>query len=348
MDKLLNNAVIKPEISPFSCQFGGMTTLTGEILYPDSSIKAYLPESESQIGVYFDDYGCVSRSDLNAIEVSTNRKLDSFSQSTQEFIKENFFKNGKFNCSDRDLIILSETIPSVGNSVEKVYSTIRSKGPVPQSLADWDFTNRDPKENTLVKYYAYGRTPEAQKIADEWNKRIEIVGEWLDIDKLESAMKEGVVQVLVNAWFFKDGKYYNKYPGNHNHAVIAADYKAIEIFDSYDPFIKPLSSWEDCYSWAFKINVIEKVMTKPNIKNNTLVQLVLDDVTKEGEKKVSLGQFGLFLDGKILTDGAGEILGTFYMRNNGNTAGMTKPMKLSEWNMFDKYNLRMELIEKAK
>lgn len=344
MDKKVPNGLLKlPEVGPLSYEFGGMTPVSSEILFPEGRINDHLPEDEMQIGVYFDDYGCVGHSQENGHEAVIDRKLESFSQDNKKWLKDNFLKNGKINFSDRDLIVLSGTKPGVGNSAEKVLQTSQKIGLIPQSFEDWDFKERDPEKNNQIKYYAYARTKADEEIAAEWNKRFEIIGEFVHISNLEQASKEGAIQLYVRAWHYKDGKYYNPTPGKYNHAVLLCDYKKIEIYDSYDPFIKPLSSWNDCHEWALKLNIIEKTMKKPNINQNSLV------IMTEGG-----GNIGLFLDGRIIVDDPAKIqtvynartlkeitiAGTKYWVHTAGSISLTK----EQWDMFEKRNLKMEPI----
>jgi hypothetical protein len=175
MNNILPNALILPEISPLSYEFGGMTDLIDKIIFPDGSILNNLPVFEAQSHIYFDDWGCVSHSLETGCQVLIIKEIDSYKQENQEWIKDNIYKNGIPDFSDRDLIVLSGTTPGIGNSGEKVLLTAQKKGLIPQVLEEWDSTSRNP-DMTEVNFYAYARTKEAQKKADEWNARFEITG----------------------------------------------------------------------------------------------------------------------------------------------------------------------------
>jgi len=314
-EQVINSAVVLPVITPDSLEFGGLTTVDKVLVFPDGNAIPYLPSFETQSNVYFDTWGCVSHSFENACEA---------------YLKARY--NELFDFSDRDLVVLSGTKPGVGNSGEKVLATAKNLGLIPQELADWDSTNRDPKVNIQEVYYAYARTPEAEDVARDFNEKYEIVGEWVARENWAEASKFGTLQVYVNAWHYKGGKYYNP-TGKHNHAVLMANYKEVKIFDTYKPEIKTLSSWDDAYYWALKINIIKKNMDKPKIDNNTLVQLV------EG-----VGCFGLYLDNKIIVDDLSKIIASWLVRNAGKLDGKTKALSQVNWNMFDKYNLKMEKL----
>ncbi len=322
----LKTAVILPVITPYSLEFGGLDPYGSKVIFPDGSLTAYLPEYEAQSHTYFDDYGCVSHSLQNGLEALILATLDH-----NQWLRDNIYRNGYPNFSDRDLVVLSGTKPGVGNSGERVLATAKSKGLISQTLGDWDNTSRDPKM-TLELYYAYARDKKSEEFAKEFNERLQITGTLVYRDKWEQAAKEGALQVYVNAWHKKDGKYYNP-NGKHNHAVLMADYKGVKIYDTYKPEIKELSSWSDAYDWALKLNISEKYMEKPKIANNTLVQLV------EGQ-----GGFGLYLDGKIIVDDLSKIIASWLVRNNGKLDGKTKALTLETWQMFPKYNLKMEKL----
>jgi len=145
-------------------------------------------------------------------------------------------------------------------------------------------------------------------------------------------METGAVQVYVNAWHKNDeGKYYNP-TGNITHATEAVDYDTCKIYDTYEPKIKELASWDDIGSWALKINIIEKNMIeKPNLENNTLVLLV------EGA-----GGIGLYLDDKIIIDDNAKILAVFMARNakyGKFKEADVRSLTQEQWDLFDKRSL---------
>ena len=322
----MKTALVLPIISPESLEFGGMTTIEKNIVFPNGSILEHLPNFEGQSHTYFDDWGCVSNSLESGAQILT--KLINY---RSPLIKEKYYLNGEPNFSNRDLIVLSGTVPRVGNSGDQVLKAAQDRGLIPQTMGNWDVKSRDTK-NTEQEFYNYKRSQEADKVAEEWLKVNNLQGEWVARHNWEQASKEGVLQVYVNAWHLKDGKYYNP-TGKHNHAVLMADYKEIKILDTYQPEIKELRSWDDAYYWALKINLSEKTMTKPKIENNSLLQLV------EG-----LGGFGMFLDDKIIIGGTAEILASCIMRNKGKLDGKIRALTQEQWDMFDKFNLKGEKL----
>ena len=326
-----------PKIKPTDFEYGKMTGITPETLFPDGCIQ-YLPEVEEQIGIYFDTYGCVSFSACNALEVLIKKKIadGKFKGDTVKFLLDKgYFKNDVINFDDQWLVVKSGTIPNVGNDGWSVMDTIRKQGLPPQSLNTFDLRNRVYSQNNLDLYYSEDSlNPLSDYVADEFRDRFEILYEWVSRDDWEQASKEGVLQVYTKAWFKRpNGKYYNPIPGSSGHAIINAKFSDLKIFDTYDPFIKQMERIEDFYPMALKINIIEKTMTKPKLKNNTLVQLVS-----------GLGGFGLYLDDRIIIDDTAKILASFIMRNSGKTDGMIKPLLEEQWMLFEKINLKGEKL----
>ena len=101
----MENAVILPEITPNSLEVGGMEEIGSTIdLFPNASLKKYLPENETQANTYFDTWGCVSHSFENALESLIIRQIDDLKN--KDWILNNLYKNGKQNFSDRDLFVI--------------------------------------------------------------------------------------------------------------------------------------------------------------------------------------------------------------------------------------------------
>jgi len=337
IDEKQQFGAIQPIIKPFSYQFRGMTDIVEELLFENGCV-AYLPESEMQIGTYFDTYGCVSFSFNNSLETVGGRKieLESFRSENSKWLKDNFFKNGKLNFSDRDLVVLSKTNPEKGNDGWSVFLAAKNNGPVPESMNFFNLKDVNYSVNNKLAYYNYYRGKNEQKIADEFNKRFEIKVEWVERPDWQEASKYGALQVYTKAWYQRNGKYYNPTPGQINHAIQMADVEGLKVFDSYDPFLKELEREEDFYYWALKINLIEKPMEKPEIKNNSLVLMVTGP-----------GDVGLFLDGKIIKDNPALILSTWLARNSkGETfsGGPVRSITQEQWNLFEHYNLKMEKL----
>ena len=300
-------------VTPKSYEFNGMTTIPKIILFEDGCLN-FLPEEEYQIGVYFDTFGCASFSFNNCLEIDGLRRIDLklYNDENIKWLKENMMVNGKLNFSDRDLVVLSGTDPQWGNDTWSIFEFARKNGLVCESDAPWDFRNRDPKVNTKENYYNYKREELNKKKATELLKRFEIKGEWVMRENWLEASKYGVIQVYTRAWFERNGKYYNPTPNTSGHGITMVKKSEEKIFDQYPPFVKQMERDEDFYPYGFKLSLIEKIMEKPIIKNNTLIQLVSGN-----------GGFGLYLDGKIFVDDLAKIIASWLVRTKGNTSGMS-------------------------
>lgn len=328
---------LKPNILPLSYEFGGMTPVGEELLFPSGSITEFLPpEKFQQSAVYFDTYGCVSHSMINGFQTLIHKQLAYMSPPNKAWLLSKVYEKDYPYFSHRDLVVLSETKHGTGNSGDKVLATAEREGLVVDSLAPWDMRNRNPEENTVQKYYLYGRTKEAQAFADEFNSRFKLHGEWVAQAKWKEASKYGVLQIYVNAWHKNaEGKYYNP-TSKINHAVLLEDYEKKLIFDSYEPHTKEMVSWDDTYMIGLKLNIIEKHMEKLNIPNNSLVILV------EG-----VGGIGLFLDNNIIIDEPAKINSVFMARNSKNnffSGGPTISLTQEQWDSFRHTNLKGEEI----
>lgn len=328
------NGTIESEITPTSFEFNGMTTIPKIILFEDGCLNS-LPEEEFQTGVYFDTYGCASFSFNNCLETDGERRIELglYSADNTKWLQDNMMINGKLNFSDRDTVVKSLTNPDWGNSSWQIFSLMSQAGLICESDAPWDFRSRDPKINNKANYYNYIRSTESDAKAKEFLKRFEIKAEWVNRENWLEASKYGVIQVYTRAWFKRPGtdKYYNPTPNASGHGIMLAQKSTEKIFDQYDPFIKQMERDEDFYPDGFKLSLIEKTMTKPIIKDNTLVQLIYAGPGGGG--------FGLFLSGKIRVGDTAGILATFYMRNNGDTKGKTLPLTKEQWDMFEKVSL---------
>lgn len=327
-------SIQKPRL-PFSYEFKGMTDIEEDILFPDGCI-AYLPESEEQISIFFDIYGCVSFSFNNSLETLIARKIDleKFSRKNIKWLKENIYKNEKPNISDRDLVVMSGTDPDKGNDGWSVFLTAKNKGVTSEEIVPYDLKNKNYKYNNKLDYYSYQRSKKAQEFADEFKKRFEIKAEWVHRDNWKEASQRGCLQVYTKAWFKnpKNGKYYNPTPGEYGHAIQLVNTDLLEIFDSYNPFIKDLEKPEDFYPFALKINIFDKSMTKPKLENNSLILMVTGP-----------GDVGLFLDDQIIKDNPALILTTWLARNSKNgvfTGAPVKSITEEQWNLFDKTDLK--------
>lgn len=331
----MRKGALKPIIKITDFEFSKMTGVQKVVLFVDGCL-VNLPVFESQIGIYFDTYGCVSESFANAIEILLDRmiELKLIPESKINWLKSNgYIINGRVRLSNRWLIVRSGTNPELGNSGSVVAYFARKNGLAPLTLCDWNLSERDVKNNKEAYYDGSTIDKKADEIALEFSKLFDIQYEWVDMDNLDEASREGVVQVYTRAWYKRNGKYYNPYPGTCGHAIDFGQYSTISIIDQYEPQIKEMEKIDDFYPIALKINITQKYMDKPILKNNTLIQLVSGD-----------GGFGMYLDGFIFVDDTAKILASWLMRNNGKIEGMIKPLVQEQWDMFEKKDLKGNLL----
>lgn len=339
------NILIAPaalfRIKPTDFVSGEIDAFSGEEpeLYPDGCI-AYLPLNEAQIGIYFDTYGCVSFSANNALETDGNYKIKNkiYSAENIKWLEEiGYSKNGILNFSDRDLIVMSETMPDLGNYLDKVADTARNKYLIPESMAPWDFRNRDASVNNKANYYNYKRSEAAQKIAEEFGKRFEVRYRLVALSNFSSEGKKRVIQVLSCSNSGKNGElYYCPVSHQSGHAMMQARNRDWSIFDHYNPYLKNYEGEKDFYPMGMSFSLVEKNMSntqKPVIADNTLIQLV-----------TAPGGFGMYLSGNIIVDSLDKIIASWLVRNGGNLNGKTKALVKDQWDMFPKVNLKMEKL----
>jgi hypothetical protein len=331
------NGVILTRVGPREFQFGGMTTIEKAELFP-LGCYAYLPEFEAQTSLYFESNTCVAQSFNNAAETLFAQAIEAgmINQENQEWLKEQgYFKNGKINFNDRALAIASGTDPDNGNSGWQVFQTARAKGLAAENAWPWDWRERDPKINNRANYWNEFKFPvNVEEQMAEFKKRFTFLAEWVERKDWKTAQRYGMLQVYVNAWYFRNGRYYNP-TGKFNHATAGAEYKYLEIFDTYTPMMKNLEAETDAYDWILKIN-IKQIMTETpivKIENNSLI------FCAEGP-----GEFGLYLDGQIIVDDLAKTMAMWFMSNNGRMDGKTRTLNLAQWNQFQKINLKKEKI----
>ena len=323
-------------IPPMSNQYGGMSTIEDEIIFPDGCYS-FLPEFEEQTSIYFQSNTCVSQSYDNDQETLFAGAIANGQLSAEniEWLKiEGYYKNGKINFNDRALAIISRTNPDKGNSGEAVASAAEEYGLSAETAWPWDWRERDPKINNKEKYWNNFELPDnVKRQMAEFHKRFELLHEWVERKDWEKVEKKGALQGYVGSMRVRDGKYYNSVPGRFIHAVQPISSSSIEVFDTFQPSIKQLESMEDLHTWLLKVNMRERAKIMPKIENNTLIF-----TTGHG------GMFGLYLDNRIIVDDLSKVMAMWMMRNNGNTANKTKTLTESDWDSYGKTNLKNEKI----
>jgi hypothetical protein len=226
----------------------------------------------------------------------------------------------QINFSDRALAKMSDIDIVRGGWLSKIFDTARNQGLLLES--EWP--------DTPVKEDYYG-VEIPQEVLNKLVK-YEIYREWIPVYNKDLIFKILNQAPLVVLCRYANGNEILNPVGIYNHFVTI--YKAIkgeywEVFDHYTQNIKR-------YAWDYEFGCVLKPTLilrneKPYMKNNTLVNLVQGG-----------GDWGLFLDGKILTGEKNDIILTFISRNQGDIKGMVKQLTLVDWNKYEKVNLKGE------
>lgn len=202
-------------------------TLPYEERNPSGDWTSYLPLGEWQANNFFDTFACVTFSALNSLETQYK-----------------FLTGQSRNFSDRFTARMSDTIPTVGNTLWRVGDSVRGDGIVDEAV--WP----SPDNYTEVTYYS----PIPQEVKEkgkEFLKDWSVAYEWVDTDKasLIKHLKHSPLQAVI--------------PG---HAVLNffTTQDIINYFDSYEPFLKQVNN----ITWAFKyvLTPIKKTMTQEEVK----------------------------------------------------------------------------------
>jgi len=316
---MYNTGLIIKKPQPQDWRVGSVSGFDSAVLQKDHNWHEYLPIKENQFSRHFDTMGCVSFSALNCLEMLQKRKY-----------------GNEVNWSDRWLAKVSGTTRR-GNWLQSVADTIRHTGllleseyPYPRQEAgfDWDDFYKDVPLSMFEE-------------AGDFLKEYEVTYEWVDIrnrDNLLYSLRFTPLQVT--GVFPSHRKAVDgiipREEGLHTHAYTIYGGKYGEYFDVFDHYTveKKKIAWDfDLGINAMRYNLTkltDKPMEKPEIENNTLVQLV------EGH-----GGFGFFLDGDIIIDDLANVLATNEMRNKEQR---TKALTQEQWDMFDKVNLKGEPV----
>ena len=244
----------------------GSTETVQEVLIDNGDWTPYLVEKEVQTGLYFDTWNCVAESATNVLEILFKYYLVNNLLSTDDLdwlTKKGYLKNGEINFSARFVGSLAGTKVGKGNDGDTVGRAICKYGLIPENKYPFDLRERDAKINNETVYYQ--KPPqELLDLALEFIERFPIKFKFVETERLSGALMFSPVQSFVNAWYEKDGKYFNP-DGSINHAVCRKKINAKQIFDTYDPFEKTLTDDYNYYYWSIKY-LIEIKNTMSNVK----------------------------------------------------------------------------------
>ncbi len=315
-ESLLNKGLlVSPWINPQANHFGAVTSLLPEILRADRNWTQYLGIYEPQSFCWGDSQACVSYSALNCVEILTK------------------FRTGQEqNYSDRFLAKESGTT-SMGNYLEKVADTIALIGLVPETL--W------PAQAISQTDYYKSIPPEIENESQKFLESFDFGWQWVGASRttILMALKTSPLQVTVKVGspINDKGYYIDGGSTSYGHAVTMynATDEYYEIFDHYENKFK---KYDASYPFGHAIAFYLKLKTMPfsnplNLTDNSLIQLV-----------ESGGNFGLFLDGKIIIDDTAKILASFIVRNSGDTKDKIRAVTLAQWQLYPHINLKGEPV----
>lgn len=249
MEELKNTGVIivQPEATDF---------MVGALEYKEicSDWTNFLPSTERQYTRYADTMACVSFSAMNTLETQINYLYASntLQKADKEFLDTNgYIVNGKCNLSDRFIAKMSGTT-NQGNSMNKVWQTIRECGVIPES--DWAFNDNF----TWEEYYA--EIP--QELKDKGKKFLErfiINYEWVltgtqDRNTQQTTLQKQSKQAPIQIASFPiqgSNPVADKGCGSTHATIIHRVDDKYRVFDHYEPF-NFNGNLDFCIMWAMK------------------------------------------------------------------------------------------------
>lgn len=221
----------------------------------------------------------------------------------------------EINISDRVLAVLSGTIPGVGNYLATVADTLCKKGfifeeqfPTPYDITENDFYK--PLTSEVVNSCKVN----AGKFQYDWVHK----NDWIEY------LQYAPLQVIIR---------------KNTHSVALIGYKLNEfwwIFDSYYEYFKQLRWDYDFNNYAVQFTPVIKQINNMEIKDNFLYKLV------QGTE----GKIGLGLDNRLIVNTSEQdkfnVFMEWFARNNGNVQGKIISIKLEDWEVMKKVNLKGE------
>ncbi len=252
----------------------------------DGQWDRYRPTREKQIGVYFDTMSCVTFAAMNKVEEQVTFLIETgiLSGAPLNVLQDmGFFdENGKFNCSDRFIAILSGTT-KFGNYLNAVWEAIRTYGLLPEKDLPGNLDSRTPWTfddwlNPAVI------TEEMKAKAKKVKDILQFAYEWIpsDRDSLKYHLKQAPVQIaapVCSPWNTTDIIKACSAGAGHSTVIDGyVDNAELKCLDHYNPFDKRLA-------WNYQINAalkgIVEVASKKLIDKVNMVM-----IKKAGEPAV--------------------------------------------------------------
>jgi hypothetical protein len=252
----------------------------------DGQWDKYRPTRERQIGVYFDTMSCVTFAAMNKVEEQVTFLIETgaLSGAPLKTLQDlGFFdENGKFNCSDRFIAILSGTT-KFGNYLNAVWEAIRTYGLLPEKDLPGNLDSRIPWTfddwlNPAVV------TEEMKTKAKKVKEILQFAYEWIGADResLKYHLKQAPVQIAAPVcppW--NTTEIIKACSAGAGHSTVVDGYvdnTELKCLDHYNPFDKRLA-------WNYQINAALKgIVELASKKLIDKVNMVM--IKKAGESAV--------------------------------------------------------------
>lgn len=256
----------------------------------DGQWGKYRPTREKQVGVYFDTMSCVTFAAHNDIEEQVDYLVDKniLSGDPLKELKEmGFFdENGKFNCSERFIAILSGTTKN-GNYLNAVWEAIRTYGLLPEKDLPSNLDSRTPwtfEDWMNPAVITKEMKEKAKRVIGDKEKGItgilQFAYEWISTDResLKYHLKQAPIQIaapVCSPW--NTTEIIKTCSAGAGHSTIIDGYidnAELECFDHYNPFEKRLA-WDYKVSAALKgiVEVAEtNLIDKTNMSNAKIIK----------------------------------------------------------------------------
>lgn len=262
---------------------------------PTGDWKDYVPVEEKQYKyAAFDTMSCTTFSLMNEIEtwVIWHKAMGHFSQKQIEKLNSlGFFADGQFNCSDRFIAIMSDTMPN-GNYFQNVADAVRHYGLLPEALLPFGGNNQTEYLNKNLI------TQDMLSAALKILEILEISYEWTAVSNIPETLKQCPIWCAI--------------PAEAYHAVQQVNKDS--YFDTYPPFIKPIPVVQ--YAMKVIVKVKPDVVEKPVITKATIRRGNKGDAVKYLQTKLNeiLG-CDLIVDGDFGFKTLAQVL--IFQKHNG-------------------------------
>lgn len=252
-----------PGITEKDYWFGGNTKLDpGKVRRKDRNWLNDTPTEEPQSMKFYDDYGCLTHSGQSGFETDLIAQQHDGNAMVGKVLTELDLKDEqqKPNFSDDYNVLLSGTIPYVGNSQGNVSESFRRDGLISQKKLSFGFEMTKEQYNNMKRItpdmkLSGKKTLEFFKIG--WERIPYVSGmPFANPDDLYEALGYFPMQVIVAAErVVKNGLLMplESYTYNHAQLLVRGTYKkSFRILDSYQNSRGDVASFYKDYDWNYR------------------------------------------------------------------------------------------------